>query len=61
MEPQKSNSDQLRELFKSFEKKYLEDLMNNLEPVKINNAYNIIRDPNFNKTIFEVKYNFSKN
>lgn len=61
MENPKSSAEQLRELFEKFNRKYLEDLLSQLEPVEINTAYEIAHNPDFEKTISEVKYNFCSN
>ncbi len=61
MEPQKSNSEQLQGLFKSFNKKYLDDILKLQEPEKLISAHDIVHDPNLKKSISEVVYGFSKN
>ena len=60
----KSNSEQLRDLFKTFNKKYLDDILANQEEPEahlISEAPEIVKDENFDKPISEVFYQFSEN
>jgi len=61
MKSNKSNSDVLREFFKDLNKIYLDNIIGEQKPEKLEIKPDLVHHPDFLKPISETKYKFSKN